>query len=92
LPQNPDESWRRNFDTKKPLDWVYRLGNTTPLEPDLNSALGRAGYEIKRETFSKSAYAITQQVKFESWSVNAVAYRQEQMAEMAVQIWCVEYD
>lgn len=91
LPQHPDENWRQAFAPTNPDKFVYRLGNLTPLEANLNSSLGRADFLRKRTVFAKSAYAITQKLQHDEWTANAIAFRQEEMAQQAVRIWKVDY-
>lgn len=87
LPQNPDGSWEEGFTGQNTTTLIYRLGNLTLLEPNLNSALGRANYTDKRATFAQSAYTITTSIQAEEWTANAIVSRQEKMAEQAVKIW-----
>ena len=92
LPQNPDELWRESFGEEKLADtFSDRIGNLTPLERDLNSSLGRASYPVKRETYAKSAYAMTNNIQAEEWTADAIVHRQERLAELAAQIWRVNY-
>ena len=87
LPQNPNQEWLQDFEGQKTSSLIYRLGNLTPLEPSVNSALGRANYAEKRQCFEKSAYLLTQSIQAEAWTVETIINRQEKMAERAVQIW-----
>ena len=92
LPQNPDEVWCQQFKDAKVADALTtRLGNLTPLEPALNSALGRASYPVKKEAYEKSAYTITQNIQAEEWTADSIVRRQERMAEQAARIWRVAY-
>lgn len=91
LPQSPDENWLQSFTKSTASSFVYRLGNVTPLEPNINSALGRADYTTKQSAYVKSAYTITQAIQSEEWTVNSITSRQDEMADQAVHIWRIDY-
>lgn len=91
LPQNPDETWREDFQSSDIDRFIYRVGNMTPLEPSLNSSLGRAAYVVKRDAYAKSAYVMTNCIQAEEWTANAIIVRQERMAKQAVEIWSIDY-
>ncbi|MGD1897230.1 MAG: DUF262 domain-containing protein [Phormidesmis sp.] len=87
LPQNPDESWQKCFERANPEAFIYRIGNMTLLEPNLNSALGRAVYQDKQQIYSNSSYAMTQSIQADEWTATSIINRQDRMAAQAVQIW-----
>ncbi|XGV86987.1 MAG: DUF262 domain-containing protein [Limnothrix sp. BL-A-16] len=87
LPESPDQDWQDNFTDAQMIDMVYRLGNLTPLEPNLNRQIGNQPYVVKRETYATSGYQLTQGIVAEEWTPNALANRQKQLAKRAVHIW-----
>jgi uncharacterized protein with ParB-like and HNH nuclease domain len=87
LPESPDQDWQDNFTDAQMIDMVYRLGNLTPLEPNLNRQIGNQPYVVKRETYATSGYQLTQGILAEEWTPNALANRQKQLAKRAVHIW-----
>ncbi|MEL6260098.1 MAG: DUF262 domain-containing protein [Cyanobacteria bacterium J06626_6] len=91
LPQNPNEAWQQTFSKTNLSRSIYRLGNLTPLEANLNSALGRADFSRKRVVFAKSVYAMTRELQYDEWTANAITFRQEEMAKQAVKIWRIDY-
>lgn len=91
LPQNPDKSWHDLFQTSNIDRFIYRLGNMTPLEPPLNSSLGRSDYSAKQKAYNKSAYSLTNSIQAEEWTADSIVMRQERMANQAVQIWRIDY-
>jgi uncharacterized protein with ParB-like and HNH nuclease domain len=87
LPESPDQDWQDNFTDAQMIDMVYRLGNLTPLEPNLNRQIGNQPYVVKRETYATSGYQLTQGILAEEWTPNALANRQKHLAKRAVHIW-----
>ena len=91
LPQNPDESWRKQLGEEEIDEAIYRLGNMTPLEQSLNSKVDIKPYDQKQQFYQKSAYRITKEIQAEEWDMEAIINRQERMAKQAVHIWRVDY-
>jgi hypothetical protein len=87
LPESPAESWWTDFSPNQIEEMIYRLGNLTPLEPNLNRHIGNEAYLTKRETYQQSTYHLTQQIVAEEWTANTLANRQQHMAQRATHIW-----
>ncbi|WP_019508693.1 DUF262 domain-containing protein [Pleurocapsa sp. PCC 7319] len=87
LPESLTENWRRHFNDAQVEEMVYRIGNLTPLEPNLNRQVGNESYSMKKETYQKSVYKLTQNILAEEWSAHTLATRQRQLAQRATHIW-----
>lgn len=89
LPENPGSGWEA-FSPEAHARTYRRLGNLTPLEHQLNKALGNVDFGRKREVYATSKFAMTCGITAEDWSPETVRARQERMAERAVAIWRIE--
>lgn len=89
LPENPGAAWDA-FSAEAHVRNYRRLGNLTPLEYQLNKALGNAEYGRKREVYATSTFAMTRDLTVEDWSPETIRARQERMADRAVTIWRIE--
>lgn len=87
LPESPTEDWRRYFTDAQIEEMVYRIGNLTPLEPNLNRQVGNEPYLIKSEAYQQSVYNLTRNILAEEWTADTIASRQRQLAERATHIW-----
>lgn len=91
LPENPGAEWETFGHEDRRRDTV-RLGNLTPLEPQLNKLLGAADFASKRETYQQSKFHLTRAIAASEWTPSALRARQATMADLAVGIWKVEGD
>jgi uncharacterized protein with ParB-like and HNH nuclease domain len=91
LPENPDDSWQRNFTEKQGDEMVYRLGNMTLLESGLNREIGNQLYVKKQEKYQDSQYRLTQEIQAEEWTPDAIANRQQHLGRLAVQVWRADF-
>lgn len=87
LPESPSNSWQDDFSDDEMEEMVYRIGNLTPLEPNLNRQIGNKVYSIKRKVYQKSSYALTRNILAEDWTPNAIANRQIKLSQRAAYIW-----
>ncbi|MEZ2248646.1 DUF262 domain-containing protein [Microcoleus sp.] len=87
LPEVPTDEWRQNFTDVQIEEMVYRLGNLSLLEPSFNRDIGQKNYQIKREKYQQSVYALTKNILAEDWTPDAIAARQRNLARRAVHIW-----
>ncbi|MEM9004715.1 MAG: DUF262 domain-containing protein [Cyanobacteria bacterium P01_F01_bin.86] len=87
LPESPTDDWRRNFTDSQIEEMVYRIGNLTPLEPNLNRQVGNESYSTKQEAYQQSVYGLTRSISAEDWVADTLATRQRQLAKRAVHIW-----
>jgi hypothetical protein len=91
LPELFLENWSAEFNEEQGERFLYRLGNLTLLERELNRSLGQKGFAIKQAAYQKSIYALTRDIKGVEWSPVAIAERQAQLADRAVKIWQLDY-
>jgi len=87
LPESPSSSWQQNFTASKIEEMVDRLGNLTPLEPDLNNQIGSKSYQIKQAAYKKSVYQLAKNITAEEWTPETLTNRQKKLAQQAVQVW-----
>lgn len=91
LPESPSNDWRLSFSETQIEEMVYRLGNLTPLEPNLNRQVGNALYSVKKEAYEQSVYSLTRNIQAEDWTPNSLASRQKRLAQRAVHIWRIDF-
>ncbi|MEA5624304.1 DUF262 domain-containing HNH endonuclease family protein [Nostoc sp. UHCC 0251] len=87
LPESPNSDWQQNFTDAQIEEMVYRIGNLTLLEPNLNREVGNKLYPIKRKVYQQSVYKLTQNILAEQWTPNTLSTRQRFFAQRAVHIW-----
>ncbi len=90
LPESPNDAWRKHFSDnqiEEIEEMVYRLGNLTPLEPNFNREIGNEVYEVKREKYEESVYVLTKNILAETWTIDTIVRRQNDLAKRAVHIW-----
>ena len=87
LPESPVDGWRQNFSDTQVEEMTYRIGNLTPLEPNLNRQIGNELYSVKRTIYQQSVYALTQNVVAEEWTPDTLSTRQRHLAQRAVHVW-----
>ena len=90
LPENPSADWEVAF---PPETWdaaVYRLGNLTLLESNLNRNVGNAVYEQKIAAYAKSQYQLTKGIPPLApveWTLPLLDERQRILAARAAHVW-----
>ncbi|BAQ63892.1 RloF [Geminocystis sp. NIES-3709] len=67
-------------------EMVYRLGNMTLLEPNLNRQIGNKNYTLKKEIYQQSNYQLTKNIQAEEWNPESLHRRQIQLTKKAIQI------
>jgi len=90
FPENPSGEWDNYFARDDADRFVYRLGNLTLLESGLNRQIGNAQFSEKKQSYEKSAYALTNRFAAsapEDWTPAALDARQLIMAQRAAHIW-----
>lgn len=72
---------------------VYRLGNLTLLEKNLNREVGTDDFENKRVVYAKSSIQLTRRIAeyYSEWNEETVSKRQEQLAIEAKSIWRLQF-
>lgn len=88
LPENIESGWDQ-FSDAQINEAVYRLGNFTLLEADLNREAGNKGFAEKKAIYQKSSLEITRRIAQENevWDMDRLAERQRWMARQAKTIW-----
>ncbi len=92
LPEHAGVEWENEF-TDNIDSAKYRLGNLTLLEEKKNrrDAADKLFYE-KREIYSDSQYEKTKKLSYkESWTMNEIRGRQNELANIAATIWKADY-
>lgn len=86
FPQNAvGEKWPDRADLEP---YVWHIGNLTLLEPSLNRDVGNANFETKKEIYSKSKIAITQQIcHYSEWNPETIKQRARELAKAVEQVW-----
>ena len=87
LPESPTQNWDEYFSVTEAEAMVYRIGNLTPLEPNLNRKVGNQSFSEKQSIYENSGYALTQAIVAEDWTADSIARRQERLAKRAIHIW-----
>lgn len=87
LPQNYSENW--NFDERKWITMVDRLGNMSLLERTLNTSLQDASYQNKLAVYKSSSYKSSKELveSYPTWDEDSIIRRQQKMAKVAKSIW-----
>ena len=88
LPRNPDlGSWDAFSEEAAQLN-TRRLGNLALLLAKKNTNLGSESFDIKRAVYAASPYVLTSQIAtVDDWNEDAIANRQEHLAQLALGTW-----
>lgn len=91
LPESADENWGE-FTDEEINRSVFRMGNLTLLEKNLNRDIENSNFEVKKEVFKKSNSKFTAKIidDFETWDENKLISRQRDMAKYAKSIWKIQ--
>ncbi|MFH1005574.1 MAG: DUF262 domain-containing HNH endonuclease family protein [Bacteroidota bacterium] len=92
LPESADENWG-DFDNEAINRSVYRLGNLTLLEKQLNKDAGNLKYNDKKSFYKQSNSKLTTSLieKFEEWNETNLSTRQKELAKDAKSIWKLQF-
>lgn len=92
LPESADENWG-GFTNEEINRSIYRLGNLTLLEKDLNKTADTLKYPEKAEIFKNSNIKITKAIPehYNNWSEDKISARQKQLAKDAKSIWRIQF-
>ncbi len=90
LPENPDESWLKDFSSEKALNYTSRLGNYLLLEPKSNRECSNLSFNEKKEKYLLSEYKLTSELKYDEWTPSIIEERQRKLAKVATSIWKIE--
>jgi len=92
LPENPGDAW--NYLTEDVIDRsVYRLGNLTLLEKNINKDIGTDGFEDKKAAYAKSSIQVTRSINehYSEWTEETICKRQARLAVEAKSIWRLQF-
>ena len=90
LPENPSAEWDASFNHERQADFIYRIGNLTLLEANLNRQVGNGLLAEKRATYAGTAYGLTKDIADnapEDWTPTALNARQQKLATRAAHLW-----
>jgi hypothetical protein len=90
LPENPLDVWDADFPRKQWDAAVYRLGNLTLLESNLNRDVANSAYAEKLDAYGKSIYRVTRRITEmapSQWTPELLEARQQALAQRAVHLW-----
>lgn len=92
LPENYDSNWDKQFNNNA-HKFVYRLGNYTLLEFDLNKKSSNNTYEIKKKYYRKSRYIMTNNYCIkDEWNISAIDEYQKKLAKISAGIWKINFN
>lgn len=93
LPENPGSTWDENFPTAIQEDYIYRLGNYTLLEANINNKLdNNMPFIQKLEKYKISSYKLSNEYcNYEKFTPKEIALRQDKIAKIAKSIWRSAY-
>lgn len=88
LPEDYKSNNWDNIFNNECSQYVYRLGNYTLLEKELNSEIGNKRFEEKIKAYNKSEALMTLELKtLRNWDIETLEKRQEDMANIANTVW-----
>lgn len=91
LPENPGDPWTASFPFEVQESFIYRLGNYTLLEKNINLDVGNGSYAEKIARYSESRYQMTRAIQADEWNMDALTRRQEKLARRAIHIWRADF-
>lgn len=93
LPKNPHKNWS-NFNEDQVVSLNKRIGNLTLMQNKLNSEQGNEPFSQKKIYFMNSDLWITKMIadNYDGWTPDNIRDRQEQLANIAVQTWNLNFD
>ena len=90
LPKKPEGNWPQ-FDEDEAALLTTRIGNLALVKTTDNADLKSLPFSEKTAVFRESLYETTRQVSdFPDWTPEAIARRQDYLAELAVRTWPVK--
>lgn len=91
LPEHPDENWEITDEIIERS--IYKLGNLTVLERNLNKEAENKSFELKRAIYEKSNFYVTKDIteNFEDWNEEQIIKRQRDLAKYAKSIWKIQF-
>lgn len=92
LPESADDTWGQ-FDNEAINRSLYRLGNLTLLEKNLNIDADILKYAEKKTFYSQSNCKLTNNIveQFDDWNESNLSTRQKELAKYAKSIWQLQF-
>lgn len=88
LPKSPKKGDWDPFDDDEKGDYLHRLGNLALLSKGPNGKIGNKPFSEKKPVLEASELTLTKQAGAAvDWTPEAVAERQEQLADLALAVW-----
>lgn len=89
LPENPGSVWEDTFPIEKQEDYIYRLGNYSLLESNINNKLdNNMPFIDKLAKYKHSSYLLSKEYcDYEKFTSKEISLRQDKMAKIAKSIW-----
>lgn len=91
LPENLTEEWEEYFSEDEHIRNVYKIGNLSLLEEKKNKQIANYIFTKKKPIYQTSKYILSQKIEASEWNINAIKYRQSELAKIACGIWKVDY-
>lgn len=93
LPENPGNIWEETFSADIQADYIYRIGNLSLLEANINKKLDNNKlFADKLIAYKNSAYKLSSEYcNYEKFDARTIALRQDRMAKLAKSIWKSSY-
>ncbi|HID4045668.1 TPA: HNH endonuclease family protein, partial [Pluralibacter gergoviae] len=91
LPENPLDIWDEHFPQDIQESFIYRIGNFTILEPNLNKVIGNDDFSKKKSAYEKSRYFLSKSITYNIWNEGNLRLRQKYLAKQAKAIWSLSY-
>lgn len=91
LPENLTDKWEEVFSEDEHARNIYKIGNFTLLEKNKNRDIADLNFEEKKKAYASSKYVLSKMIEVSDWNINALKYRQSELAKVACGIWKVEF-
>jgi len=91
LPENANDEWG-DFTWEEINRSVYKIGNLTLLEKNLNKEAAQKSYSDKMKLYTKSNSKLTQSIAehYHTWNEEKISARQRELAKHAKSIWKIQ--
>lgn len=91
LPEKFNQEWNDIF-SQNANKFIFRLGNYTLLESELNRKCSNENYVFKKEFYKESKYKLANTHCFkDAWDVGAISEYQRKLSDFASSIWKIQF-
>lgn len=92
LPESFPEEWRTAFTEEEFESNLYKLGNLTLLEPNLNNKrAAEKSFPEKKAVYAQSHFALSHTIEASEWTPRMINHRQVKLATIACGIWKIQF-